>query len=310
MTDLGSRLRGVLCATVTPFEPDSLDVDWAGVRSNAEWLIGRGVAALVVNGSIAEHASMSRDEQVRAVRETVAAASGRVPVIAGCSHTDPRAVVDLCRAAAAAGADGVMLLAPYYFRLSPDEVAAFFAWVDGEIDLPFLLYDNPVTGRSELPLETIEAISRLGRFAGLKEASQDVLRFHALTERFGARFPVIAAVEDPLLFMLVSGAPACMTATAAFAPELLGELMDAVAGGDLPGARALYRRLFAFRELFLPEIRAGRPAFVAYTPAAVDLVGGRGGPTRPPLRPLGAEERARLRGVLEAGVGLRLAQPT
>jgi 4-hydroxy-tetrahydrodipicolinate synthase len=302
--DLSSRLSGVLCATVTPFLPDSLDVDWPAVRSNAEWLIDRGVRVLVANGSIAEHSSMSFEEQTRAVAETVAAAAGRATVIAGCSDSDPRVVLQLCEAAARAGADGVMLLAPYYFRLSADEVAEFFRWVDGSIELPFLLYDNPTTGRVELPLETIAAISELRHFAGLKEASQDVLRFYALMERFGDRFPVIAAVEDPLLFMLVAGAPGCMTASAAFAPELLGELMDAVGASDLPRARAIYRRLYAFRQLFLPQIRAGRPAFVAYTKAAVDLVGGRAGPTRPPLKPLGDEERRRLRETLAGPVGL------
>jgi hypothetical protein len=173
---LRARLPGVICATVTPFLPDSLEVDWAGVRANVDFLLARGVSALVVNGSIAEHSSMSHEEQIRAVRETVDAAAGAVPVIAGCSHTDPRVAVELCRSAAAAGADGAMLLAPYYFRLSPEEVEDFFRSIDGAIGMPFLLYDNPTTGQVELPAETIEAISRLRNFAALKEASQDVLR--------------------------------------------------------------------------------------------------------------------------------------
>jgi dihydrodipicolinate synthase/N-acetylneuraminate lyase len=110
--------------------------------------------------------------------------------------------------------------------------------------------------------------------------------------------------------MLVAGAPACMTATAAFAPQLLAELMDAVARSDLPTARAVFRRLYVFRELFLPDIRAGRPAFVAYTKAAVDLVGGHGGPPRPPLKPLTADECQRLRDTLAGPMGLTLAIPS
>jgi 4-hydroxy-tetrahydrodipicolinate synthase len=280
------------------------------VRSNVDWLLERGVGVLVVNGSIAEHSSMTADEQTRAVAETVHAAGGRATVIAGCSHTHPDQALALCDAARRAGADGVMLLPPYYFRLSPDEVLDFFTWLDRSIGLPFVVYDNPATGRVELPLQTIDALARLRHFAGLKEASPDVLRFYTLIERFGDRFPVVAAVEDPLLFMLLAGARACMTASAAFAPELLAELMGAVARSDLASARAVFRRLYAFRELFLPQIRAGRPAFVAYTKAAVDLVGGRGGPPRPPLAPLTTDECRRLRDTLSDAMGLSLAVPS
>jgi dihydrodipicolinate synthase/N-acetylneuraminate lyase len=304
--DLTSHLSGVLCATITPFVPDTFEVDWPAIRHNVQWLIERGVTTLVVNGSIGEHAAMTATEQTRAVAETVAAAAGQASVIAGCSDANPSSVVDLCAGAAAAGADGVLLLAPYYFRLSPVEVLDFFRWVDGCIDLPFVLYDNPLTGRAELPVETIEAISGLHRFAGLKEASPDVLRFYHLVERFAQRFPVVAAVEDPLLFMLVAGASGCMTASAAFAPQLLRDLMCAVDSGDLQRARAVFGSLSRFRALFAADIRAGRPAFVAYTKAAVDMVGGRAGPTRPPLRPLDAAERSRLRTTLTDQVGLVL----
>jgi 4-hydroxy-tetrahydrodipicolinate synthase len=288
--------------------PDTFEVDWVAVRSNAEWLISRGVRVLVVNGSIAEHASMSYEEQVRAVGETVQAAAGRATVIAGCSHTNPDQSLALCNAAREQGADAVLLLPPYYFRLSPTEIESFFEWLDGCIDLPFLVYDNPATGRTELPVESIERIARCRNFAGLKEASPDVLRFYSLIERFGSRFPVVAAVEDPLLFMLVAGAPACMTATAAFAPQLLAELMAAVEAGNLTVARSTFRRLYAFRELFLPEIRAGRPAFVAYTKAAVDLVGATGGPPRPPLAPLTSEQHRSLRETLQGPMGLALPE--
>src|SRR5581483_1612033 len=95
--------------------------------------------------------------------------------------------------------------------------------------------------------DAIDRISRLDRFLALKEANPDVVRFAEIVDQFGARFPVIAAAEDPLLFTLVAGASSCMTASAAFAPELLRALFDSVTAGDLGRARDVYARIRAFR---------------------------------------------------------------
>jgi dihydrodipicolinate synthase/N-acetylneuraminate lyase len=162
------------------------------------------------------------------------------------------------------------------------------------------LYDNPAISRRSLDLDTIAAIGALPRFAGLKEADPDVLRFQSLIDRFGTSFPIVAAVEDPLLFHLVAGATACMTASAAFAPVLLTDLLAAVATSDLPRARRLFGRIRAFRALFARDLAAGRPAWLPYTKVAVELVGGRGGPPRPPLRGLTGAEVERLTPVVAA----------
>src|SRR5581483_2037352 len=121
--------------------------------------------------------------------------------------------------------------------------------------------------------DAIDRISRLDRFLALKEANPDVVRFAEIVNRFGARFPVIAAAEDPLLFTLVAGAPACMTASAAFAPGVLRDLFDAVTKGDLETARTVYARIRGFRRLFAGRPMEGGPAYLPFTKAAVELVG-------------------------------------
>jgi 4-hydroxy-tetrahydrodipicolinate synthase len=301
MTDaaeLGGRLRGVLCATVTPFQPATLAVDWAGVRHNVEWLVARGIELIVVNGSIGEPTSLSEAEQRRLVRETVDVAGGRAVVVAGCTDPNPQTVVDRARDATEAGAAGILVAPPGAFRLSSAEIVEFFRIVDRDAGVPLVVYDNPAVARSSLELETIDALASLPTFAGLKEADPDVLRFQRIMDRFGGRFPVIAAVEDPLLFHLVAGARACMTASAAFAPRILRELLEAVAESDLPRARERFAQVRQFRDLFAAELATGRPAWLPYTKAAVDLVGGRAGPPRPPLLPIGPAEIERLARVL------------
>jgi 4-hydroxy-tetrahydrodipicolinate synthase len=306
MTDpgeLAGRLRGVLCATVTPFDPATLAVDWGGVRHNVEWLAGRRIELIVVNGSIGEPTSLSEAEQRRLVGETVDAAAGRAVVLAGCSDANPAVVVDRARDALAAGAAGILVAPPGAFRLSSAEIVEFFRIVDRDAGVPLVVYDNPAVARSSLELDAIDALASLPTFAGLKEADPDVLRFQKIVDRFGGRFPVIAAVEDPLLFHLVAGARACMTASAAFAPQILGELLAAVEGSDLPRARDQFQRIRRFRALFASDLATGRPAWLPYTKAAIDLVGGRAGPPRPPLRPIDQAATERLAEVL-ADIGV------
>lgn len=302
-----SRLHGVICATLVPFEPDGQSIIWPGVASNARWLVRHGVAVLVVNGSIGEYVAIELEERSRLVRETVAAVGGQAMVLAGCSHTSISGVIGLCREAVDAGADGVMILPPSYFKLTAREIVRFFTAVDAAIEAPFLVYNNPGTARMDIPADAIAQIAGLERFAGLKEANPNPRRFYDLVERFGAEFPIVAASEPCLFEMLAIGSPGCLTATAAFAPELLADLVRAVEAGDLPEARAIFARLRAFRALFQPLIDGGYPAYIPYTKAAMDIVGLAGASPAFPLEPLRDGERAQIRDVLIHKMGLDIA---
>jgi dihydrodipicolinate synthase/N-acetylneuraminate lyase len=307
---LDDRLRGVIAATVTPFQGDDLAVDYDGIRANATTLASRGVDVFVVNGSIGEASSLSASERNQAVAATRAAIPDNAILIAGCSDADPAEVVRLARDAVDAGAQAILVQPPYHFRLRQAECVDFFAWLDREVDCPFILYDNPSTGRTDLAIEAIDQVARLRHFLALKEASADMVRFAELMDRFGSRFPIVAASEDPLLSMLVAGAPACMTASAAFAPEILIELVGAVGSSDLPRARSTFSRVQAFRRLFIARTRAGEPAYLPYTKAAVELVGGHAGPPRRPLSPITQAERTALARVLVEEMGQSIALDT
>jgi 4-hydroxy-tetrahydrodipicolinate synthase len=309
MRDLAERLNGVLCATVTPFEGPEQAVDYPGIRSNADWLRQRNVQVLVVNGSIGEASSMTDGERQRAITATASATPDGGVLVAGCSAADPAQILRLSRQAADAGADAVLIQPPYHFQLDQDECVDFFTWLDREVECPFVLYDNPQTSRTQFDLDTIDRISRLSHFLALKEANADLVRFQEIIDRFAGRFPVIAAAEDTLLFMLAAGAQGCMTASAAFAPETLSELFEAVASSELGLARAAFGRVRAFRKLFLAKSRAGLPAYLPFTKAAVELVGCRGGPPRRPMRPITEAERNQLARVLVEEMGLELPSP-
>jgi 4-hydroxy-tetrahydrodipicolinate synthase len=303
------ELTGVMCATVTPIADDGFTVDWNGVRANARWLVDNGVRTIVVNGSIGEYASLDGADRRRIVAETVAAVAGRARVVAGCSHNAPDQAVELCRHAGSAGADAIMLMAPSYFRYAGVEVVDFFRYVAGRMSLPFVVYNNPAISGTDLPAEAVAAVAELPGFLGLKEASANLTRYLDLILRFGDAFPIVAANESCLYHTLFAGSSGCMTASAAFAPALLADLLAAVAAGDLAGARRIWSRLRAFRALMQRDIDAGRPAYIPYTKAAMNCLGLRGGRPHFPMAPLGPAEVARLRKTLAADMGLAVVEP-
>jgi 4-hydroxy-tetrahydrodipicolinate synthase len=247
---------------------------------------------------------MTREERRRMVAATVDSAAGRAPVIAGASHTDIRAAVDLCQDAQDVGADAVMLLPPYCFKPTEDEIFAFFQILDQEIDIPFLFYNNPATAKVNASFELIERLSSLKHFLGMKETNSHPVRFYEELLRFKDRFVVIPAGEPTAIFTLVSGATGFMTVTANFNPALMVSIYKSVQLGGISQAFDLYEKLYTYRQLFEDRAQAGYPAYIAYAKAAMNLLGLPAGPVRPPLIMPSEAEQIRIRQVLKEVMGL------
>lgn len=292
-------LKGLIATPITPFQ-DDYTIDVQAIGENVEFLLERGVRLFVIGGSIGEFASLALDERKTILEETIKAVGRRALVLTNISGTDQAGILELARNAAGAGAAGVMILPPYYHRLSGEELLDFFRWLDARIDLPFLIYNNPGTTNMSVPVDMLDALADLPRFAGLKEANPDIVRFHRIFRRFGARFPVIAATETPVAFFLLSGSPAVMTASVDYAPEFMQKLLSVALAGDLGQTWELYDHLLAVREMLEPFLQQGYPAYIPFTKAAVEARGLRAGPPRPPLRPLELSIRARFVDILKS----------
>lgn len=135
------------------------------------WLEASGYS--LACGSIGEFASLTLEERERVLEETIRAVDGRAMVLGHASATDRSSILRLAQHAARVGAAGVMVLLPYYYRLSDSEILDFFRWLDASIELPFLVYNNPGTTGMNISLQAVGALSELPWFAGLKEASPD-----------------------------------------------------------------------------------------------------------------------------------------
>jgi 4-hydroxy-tetrahydrodipicolinate synthase len=301
------QVGGVISAPATPFLPD-LSLDEEGIQRNATRLIDEGGEAILAVGSIGEHVALNDEEWAIVVRLTIKAACRRVPVIVAVGHTDVRKVQDRVRLAYQLGAEAVMVLPPYYFPLSADELFGFFKTVN-ECDVPFLVYSNPTTGGPALRVTDLPRLCELEHFIGLKDATPNVVEFMEKRRVLPKRLPLIAAAETQAAFALLAGANGILTATATFAPAFTRRMWEAAKNGDMRRLQKENARLMAFRRVVDAENAKGSPGYISVSKAALELRGMSGGPPRPPLNALGDHLRMELARVLVAELGLTLPEP-
>lgn len=304
VTQLRKTFNGVVASLATAFDQQG-NLSAAGLSAEVQFLLNADIKIFVCGGSIGEFSSLTIAERKQALELILGSTKNRALVLAGCASSDIGTVLELCNHAAANGAHGVMLTAPFYFKSRTEEIYEFFKRINENIELPFVIYNNPSTTKTNLSLELIEQLSQLSHFAALKESCPDLVRYFEERERFGSRFPIIAAGESVLVFQLLAGAEALMTSSVLYAPKLMQGLWYAAREKRVEEAFEKFSRLFQFRKLLDRATLEGFPAYVPYTKAALEILGVPVGPPRSPLSALPAMDMERLRQVLQVEMGLR-----
>jgi 4-hydroxy-tetrahydrodipicolinate synthase len=277
----------VFPAITTPFRPD-LTVDHDLLARHVAWLIGNGCRGIVALGSLGEAATLMADEK-RAILATAAAACaeapGRVPLVAGVSALSTAEAVELARAAAAAGAEGLMVLPPYVYRGDWRETAAHFRAVIAATPLSCMLYNNPIAYGTDVSAEQMAELAELPNLAAVKESSGDVRRVTAIRERLGDRLAVFLGVDDLLLEGVQAGAVGWIAGLVDALPAESVRLFELASAGRIDEARALY-------QWFLPLLRLDTlPKFVQLIKLVQAEVGWGSETVRPPRLPLAGAER-------------------
>ena len=280
-------MKGVHAAIVTHFGND-LMVDHEAVASEVKWLLSEGVQGIVPNGTVGEGGSLSREER-REVIETVVGAAGGAPVCAGISAPTAEQAADYAHDAAAAGADGLMVLPPLLYRADERELLEFFGSVARATDLPLLVYNNPLGSGSDLEPALLASIARdVSMIAAFKETSGDARRIAELVN-LCPDVDVLVGGDDWALEGFCAGAVGWVSGVADVLPAQSVRLFDLCAAGELAGARELYAQLLPLARLDM------KPKLVQYFKAALDELGLGGGPCRPPRLPLNEAELAEVR---------------
>ena len=280
--------HGVLPALITPFTDDGDAIDTRALRVIVDRLVAAGVGGLVPGGSTGEFTTLTSAERRELVEVTVAAAAGRVPVVAGTGALSTRETVALSRHAERAGAAAVMIVPPIYDALSWRELRAHYTAVADAIDIPIMYYNLPSATGVNLTAAQLRELP----VSSLKDTGGDAV---AATELIQTDGPTLLNGWDTLTFAaLAAGVEAVVWGTASILPEQCVELHRLLIDDiDLPAARELWARLWPLCQFLESQ------SYPAAVKAACRLVGDTTGPVRAPLLPLDDVATGELRALLE-----------
>ncbi|APR84657.1 4-hydroxy-tetrahydrodipicolinate synthase [Minicystis rosea] len=238
------RLTGTFTALVTPFTADGESVDIAALDALVEAQIQGGVSGLVPCGTTGESPTLSDEEQLVVIKRTVAVAAGRVPVIAGTGSFSTKKSIAASKAAHAAGADGVMIVMPYYNKPSQEGMREHALAIARAVPCPVVLYNVPSRTVVDLSADTTARICEAApNVIAIKDASGNVLRCQELKRRLGDRLTVLCGDDALTLPMMAVGATGVISVSSNVRPREVSEVTRLALAGDWEGARAAHLAL-------------------------------------------------------------------
>lgn len=288
--------RGAITALVTPFRNGSIDEE--AYRAHIEWQIEQGIHGLLPCGTTGESSTMTHEEHEAAIRICIEQARGRVPVLAGSGSNNTAEAIRLTRFARKAGADGALLISPYYNKPTQEGLFRHFQAINAEASLPLFVYNVPGrTGSNVLPSTLARMRRELPDVVGVKEATGNLIQISDIIEQCGEDFVVLSGDDFTVLPTLSLGGRGVISVTSNIVPAKVAALCDAWDRGDVAEARRLHFELMPLnRAMFLES----NPLPVK---TALRLMGRMGGDFRLPLCPMGEQHLPALRSALE-GAGL------
>ncbi|MDI5905803.1 MULTISPECIES: 4-hydroxy-tetrahydrodipicolinate synthase [Streptomyces] len=282
MTTPAPPFGRALCAMITPFdEAGALDLD--GAQALADHLVREGCDGLVLSGTTGESPTTTDAEKaalVMAVREAV---GERASVVTGVGTFDTRHTVELTLAAEKAGADGVLVVSPYYSRPPQDALEAHFREIADASGLPVMLYDIPGRTGTRIEPETMIQLSEHPRIVAVKDCSYDLLGTQKVLNR--TELAYYAGCDEHILALYAVGAAGYVSTVANVVPAQLRAILDMFEAGDTPVSARLQQRATPLIEAMMS---AGLPGTVT-AKALLNALGLPAGPVRAPLRPAGRE---------------------
>ena len=238
--------KGVITALITPFRDGK--VDEAAFRALIERQIEGGVHGVVPVGTTGESATVSVEEHKRIVELCVETVAGRVRVIAGAGASATDKAIDLVRHAKTVGADGALVVTPYYNRPSQEGLYAHFAGINDAVQMPVVLYNVPGRTGVDMADATTARLSQLPNIVGIKDATADMGRISRQRLDSAEGFALITGDDPSFLGYLAHGGHGVISVTSNVAPRAMVDLFDAFERGDIHTARAMQDRLIGLHK--------------------------------------------------------------
>lgn len=250
-----AQFGGSCVALVTPFRDGA--VDEAAFRQLVNWQIEQGTRGLIPVGTTGESPTLSHDEHKRVVEICIEEAAGRAQVIAGAGSNSTAEAVDFAIHGEAAGADGLLVVTPYYNKPTQDGLKRHYSAIADAVSIPVIIYDIP--GRSVIAMSnaTMAELADHPQIGGVKDSSADLSRPTHLLNRIGPGFSQLSGEDGTALAHRIAGGHGCISVTANVAPGLLAEMHNAFDQGDVKRAMEINALLMPLHEALFCEASPG-----------------------------------------------------
>ncbi len=297
-------LTGTITALVTPFRQQAVAYDDFARLIEAQ--IKAGIDGIVPVGTTGESPTLSHDEHLDDFLAAVAASAGRVPVIAGTGSNSTAEAVELTSLATEAGADAMLVVAPYYNKPSQEGVFAYFSAVAEATDRPVILYSIPGRCGIEISVGVVERLrAKYSHVRYIKEAGGSVDRVDQLKQAMGKDITVLSGDDSLTLPFIAVGAEGVISVASNLLPKQVGGLVDAALEGDFAKALTAHRKLYPiFKTLFIEP----NPVPVKFAMQRAGLIAS--AEIRPPLSPLTAPSETALLAALGTLAAKKAARAT
>ena len=233
--------HGSITALVTPFSGGVVEFD--RLRELIDWQIDNGTHGLAPVGTTGESPTLSHEEHGAVVSAAIKAARGRVPVIAGAGSNNTREAVALAGHAERAGADGLLVVTPYYNKPNQEGLYLHFKAINDSVSIPIIIYNIPPRSVIDMSVETMARLAELKNIVGVKDATGNVGRISLQRQAIGPDFIQLSGDDITALACMAAGAHGCISVVSNIAPKLCADLQNAALAGDFKTALAIQDRL-------------------------------------------------------------------
>ena len=248
-------------ALLTPFKDNK--VDYSSYRELIDFQINNGTHGLVPVGTTGESPTLSHDEHKKLIEVCIEQSNGRVPVIAGAGSNSTSEAVDFVKHACSAGADGLLVVTPYYNKPTQSGLLAHYNELIKHTSKPIIIYDIP--GRSVIQMtdETMAKLAQDQFIVGVKDATADLTRPTRLQNIIGDNFIQLSGEDGTALAYLAAGGHGCISVTANIAPNLLSKMHNAWKQGDINTAQEINKKLMPLHDALFCETSPGPLKYAA-----------------------------------------------
>jgi 4-hydroxy-tetrahydrodipicolinate synthase len=244
--------KGIATALITPM--DEAGINYNQLGNLIDWQIGEGIDALVICGTTGEASTLTDEEHRSAISFAVQHTAGRVPVIAGTGSNDTAYALDLTEFACKAGADGMLVVTPYYNKATQKGLIKMFTEIADRSTKPIILYNVPSRTGVNIEPETFQVLAEHENIVGIKEANGNISKIVDTMARVQGKLDLYSGNDDQIVPLMALGGIGCISVVSNVLPALTREICTRFFNGDIAGSRELQLKLHPLIEALFCEV--------------------------------------------------------